>query len=156
MSLANTKITMNVKMTASTIMAIAVLASAISSSISFATMPAFAQPTVETPSFSTTPGSDTTGGSTASTGGDSGDFVEFIECLFSSDGGSVSAEDISNVLEGNAGLTPTEQEIRGCFGPIYNTGSGAGATGSSGTGGGVTTEEGADENGSESGDDDQE
>jgi hypothetical protein len=42
-----------------------------------------------------------------------------MECLF---GGEVSEEDITNALDGSSDSTPTEQEIRDCFAPLYNTG----------------------------------
>lgn len=75
--------------------------------------PSYAQPTFDTPS--------TTGGvpdSTSPTGSsDEGEnFQQFMECLF---GGEVSEEDITNALDGDS--TPTEQEIRDCFAPLYNT-----------------------------------
>ncbi|MFZ0253319.1 MAG: hypothetical protein WAL28_05910 [Nitrososphaeraceae archaeon] len=41
-----------------------------------------------------------------------------MDCLF---GGEVSEEDISNALDGSSDSTPTEQEIRDCFAPLYNT-----------------------------------
>lgn len=77
--------------------------------------PSYAQPTFDTPS--------TTGGvpdSTSPTGSsDEGEnFQQFMECLF---GGEVSEEDITNALDGSSDSTPTEQEIRDCFAPLYNT-----------------------------------
>jgi hypothetical protein len=42
-----------------------------------------------------------------------------MECLF---GGEVSEEDITNALDASSDSTPTEQEIRDCFAPLYNTG----------------------------------
>jgi hypothetical protein len=42
-----------------------------------------------------------------------------MQCLF---GGEASEEDISSALEGSSDTTPTEQEIRDCFAPLYNTG----------------------------------
>lgn len=39
-----------------------------------------------------------------------------------------SEEDISGALEGSGGSTPTEQEIRDCFAPLYNTGGASGTT----------------------------
>jgi hypothetical protein len=54
----------------------------------------------------------------------SNDFQEFMECLFGDVGGSAAtAQDIENVLQGNS-ADVTEQEIRDCFSPIYNDGSG--------------------------------
>ncbi|MDQ4012641.1 MAG: hypothetical protein M3146_02815 [Thermoproteota archaeon] len=53
------------------------------------------------------------------------DFQEFMECLFGDVGGSVAtAQDIQDVLEGNSDDV-TEQEIRDCFSPIYNDGTGS-------------------------------
>jgi hypothetical protein len=50
------------------------------------------------------------------------------------------------VLDGSSDSTPTEQEIRDCFAPLYNTG---GATGSTTADGSISTDEigdaGADE-----------
>jgi hypothetical protein len=120
MSAANTQIRMNVKMTRSTILAIVVLATAISLPISFATMPAFAQPTTGTPSPSTAPGGGTTTG-----GGGGGDFAEFMQCLNA------------------AGSSPTEQEVTACYDPIY--GSGGGGDEDTTDGGGGDTEGGGDE-----------
>ncbi len=76
--------------------------------------------------------------------GDEENFSQFMECMF---GGDVSEEDISDVLEGSGDSTPTEQEIRDCFAPLYNTGSTTDAT--------STTDEG-DETGNEGSDDDAE
>src|SRR5919106_5086903 len=83
--------------------------------------PGYAQPTFDTPS---TPGSSSpnTGSSTAD---DGENFQQFMDCLF---GGEASEEDISSALEGSSASTPTEQEIRDCFDPLYNTGSTAGST----------------------------
>jgi hypothetical protein len=82
----------------------------------------YAQPTFDTPS--------TTGGvpdSTSPTGSsDEGEnFQQFMECLF---GGEVSEEDITNALDGSSDSTPTEQEIRDCFAPLYNTGTASDTT----------------------------
>src|ERR671919_1150438 len=85
----------------------------------------YAQPTFDTPS---SPGSSSpeTGSSTGTGAADDGEnFQQFMECLF---GGEVSEEDISNALDGSSGSTPTEQEIRDCFAPLYNTGGAAGST----------------------------
>jgi hypothetical protein len=116
MSAANSQISMNVKMTRSTIMAIVVLATAISLPISFATTPAFAQPTTGTPSPSTAPG----GGTTA--GGGGGDFAEFMQCLNA------------------AGSSPTQEQVTSCYDPIYGSGAGdeeaADGGGDGGNGGG--------------------
>jgi hypothetical protein len=55
----------------------------------------------------------------------SNDFQEFMECLFGDVGGSAAtAQDIENVLQGNS-ADVTEQEIRDCFSPIYNDGTGS-------------------------------
>ena len=78
----------------------------------------YAQPTFETPSSpSSTPDTD----SPTETGSvdDGENFQQFMQCLF---GGEASEEDISSALEGNSDSTPTEQEIRDCFAPLYNTG----------------------------------
>ena len=87
--------------------------------------PGYAQPTFDTPS---SPGSSSpdTGSSTGTGAADDGEnFQQFMECLF---GGEASEEDISSALEGSSASTPTEQEIRDCFDPLYNTGSTAGST----------------------------
>jgi hypothetical protein len=95
--------------------------------------PGYAQPTFDTPS---TPGSSSpnTGSSTAD---DGENFQQFMDCLF---GGEVSEEDISSALEGSSASTPTEQEIRDCFAPLYNTGSAAGSTTTTTPGSGSTDE----------------
>ena len=82
----------------------------------------YAQPTFDTPSSPGGSSSDT--GSSTGTGvaGDAENFPLFMECLF---GGEASEEDISNALDGSSETTPTEQEIRDCFAPLYNTGSAA-------------------------------
>ena len=54
----------------------------------------------------------------AGVGHDGENFQQFMECLF---GPEASEEDISSALEGNSDSTPTEQEIRDCFAPLYNT-----------------------------------
>src|ERR671918_2991805 len=87
--------------------------------------PGYAQPTFDTPS---SPGSSSpdTGSSTGTGAADDGEnFQQFMECLF---GGEASEEDISTALEGSSASTPTEQEIRDCFAPLYNTGGAAGST----------------------------
>ena len=77
-----------------------------------------AQSTFDTPS---SPGSTPDTDSPAETGSvdDGGNFQQFMQCLF---GGEASEEDISSALEGSSDTTPTEQEIRDCFAPLYNTG----------------------------------
>lgn len=54
-----------------------------------------------------------------------------MDCLF---GGEVSEEDISNALDGSSDSTPTEQEIRDCFDPLYNTDSATDTTTEAGSG----------------------
>ena len=103
----------------------------------------YAQPTFETPS---SPGSSSpdTGSSTETGAADDGEnFQQFMECLF---GGDASEEDISSALDGSSDSTPTEQEIRDCFDPLYNTG---GATGSTTASGGGSTDETEDAGGDE-------
>lgn len=104
----------------------------------------YAQPTFGTPS---SPGSSSpdTGSSTETGATDDGEnFQQFMECLF---GGDTSEEDISSALDGSSDSTPTEQEIRDCFDPLYNTG---GATGSTTAPGGGSTDE-TDEAGGDEG-----
>ena len=67
---------------------------------------------------------------------DGENFQQFMECLF---GEGASEEDISNALDGSSG-SPTEQEIRDCFTPLYNTGSVAGSTTATTPGSGSTDE----------------
>jgi hypothetical protein len=123
MSAANTQISMNVKMTRSTILAFIVLATAISVPIYFAITPAFASPTTGTSSPSTAPGGGTT------TGGGGGDFAEFMQCLDA------------------AGPSPAEEQVTACYDPIY--GSGAGDEEAADEGGGDTENGGDTEDGSE-------
>jgi hypothetical protein len=97
--------------------------------------PSYSQPTFGTP---TNPGSSSPDtGSSTQTGaaGDGEKFQQFMECLF---GGGASEEDISSALDGSSDSTPTEQEIRDCFAPLYNTG---GATGSTNADGSSSTDE---------------
>lgn len=103
----------------------------------------YAQPTFDTPSSPDSSSPDT-GSSTAD---DGENFQQFIECLF---GAEASEEDISSALEGSSTSTPTEQEIRDCFDPLYNTGSAAGSTTATGSG---STDETEDTGGDEGGDD---
>jgi hypothetical protein len=87
--------------------------------------PSYSQPTFGTP---TNPGSSSPdiGSSTQTEAAeDEGKFQQFMECLF---GGDASEEDISSVLDGSSDSTPTEQEIRDCFAPLYNTGGVTGST----------------------------
>lgn len=72
----------------------------------------------------------------SSSASDGDNFQQFMECLFGAD---ASGEDISSALEGSGDSTPTEQEIRDCFAPLYNTG---GASGTTTTGGSGSTEDG--------------
>ncbi len=78
----------------------------------------YAQSTFDTPS---SPGSTPDTDSPTETGSvdDGENFQQFMQCLF---GGEASEEDISSALEGSSDTTPTEQEIRDCFAPLYNTG----------------------------------
>jgi hypothetical protein len=66
-----------------------------------------------------------------------------MECLF---GGQASEEDISSALEGNSESTPTEQEIRDCFAPLYNTGSATDTTTTSEGGTSDETDDGTSDN----------
>ena len=103
----------------------------------------YAQPTFGTPS---SPGSSSpdTGSSTETGATDDGEnFQQFMECLF---GGDASEEDISSALDGSSDSTPTEQEIRDCFDPLYNTG---GATDSTTAAGSGSTDETEDAGGDE-------
>ena len=91
--------------------------------------------------FPSSPDSSPDSSSSASEGDN---FQQFMQCLF---GGDASEEDISSALDGSGDSTPTEQEIRDCFAPLYNTG---GASGATTTGGGGST----DDSGSTGGDSD--
>jgi len=79
--------------------------------------PSYAQSTFDTQSSPVGPDID----SPTETGtADNGEnFQQFMECLFE---GENSEEDISSALEGGSDSSPTEQEIRDCFAPLYNTG----------------------------------
>jgi hypothetical protein len=101
--------------------------------------PTYAQPTFDTPSSPDSSSPDT--GSTTADDGEN--FQQFMDCLF---GGETSEEDISSALEGSSASTPTEQEIRDCFAPLYNSGSDVGSTTTTGVGSTGETE-GADGNG---------
>jgi hypothetical protein len=105
--------------------------------------PSYAQPTFDTPA---SPGSSSPDTS-SSTADDGENFQQFIDCLF---GGEASEEDISSALEGSSTSTPTEQEIRDCFNPLYNTGSGVGSTTTT-TPGSDSTDETEDAGGDEEG-----
>ena len=79
--------------------------------------PSYAQSTFDTP---LSPGSPDLDSPTETGTADEGEnFQQFMECLF---GGEASEEDISSALEGSSDSSPTEQEIRDCFAPLYNTG----------------------------------
>lgn len=80
--------------------------------------PSYAQSTFDTPSSpdGTPDASSPTGTGTTD---DEENFQQFMQCLF---GGEASEEDISSALGGSSDSTPTEQEIRDCFAPLYNTG----------------------------------
>jgi hypothetical protein len=69
--------------------------------------------------------------------------TQFMQCLF---GGEASEEDISSTLDGSSDSTPTEQEIRDCFAPLYNTG---GTTGTAATDGSGSADEADDSSPSE-------
>ena len=78
--------------------------------------PSYAQSTFDTPSG---PGSDIDSPTETGIADDGENFQQFMECLFE---GEASEEDISSALEGGSDSSPTEQEIRDCFAPLYNTG----------------------------------
>ena len=79
--------------------------------------PSYAQSTFDTPSGPGSPDIDSP--TETGTVDDGENFQQFMECLF---GGEASEEDISSALEGSSDSSPTEQEIRDCFAPLYNTG----------------------------------
>jgi hypothetical protein len=97
----------------------------------------YAQPTFDTPSSPGSSSPDTGSSTETGTADDGENFQQFMECLF---GGGASEEDISNALDGISGSTPTEQEIRDCFAPLYNTGGAAGSTTATTPGSGSTDE----------------
>ena len=118
------------------------------------TRPSYAQSTGD---FPTSPDSTPDSSSSAS---DGDNFQQFMSCMF---GGDASEEDIASALDGS-GDQPTEQEIRDCFAPLYNTGpaSGATTTGGSGstddsgsTGDSDETEQSSEDQDEESGSDDE-
>ena len=79
-------------------------------------VPRYAQSTLDAPSSPS--GSPDTGSSTETGATDDGEnFQQFMQCLFGSE------EDITGALDGTSESTPTEQEIRDCFDPLYNTAS---------------------------------
>jgi hypothetical protein len=89
----------------------------------------------------------------SSSASDGDNFQQFMECLF---GGDASGEDISSALDGSSDSTPTEQEIRDCFAPLYNTGGASGTTTTGDTGstddGGSTGDTGSTDDGGSTGD----
>ena len=94
--------------------------------------PSYAQSTFDAPSGPS--GSPDTGSPTETGAADDGEnFQQFMQCLF---GTGASEEDITSALDGTGESTPTEQEIKDCFTPLYNTGS---ATGTTTTPGGAPT-----------------
>jgi hypothetical protein len=87
-------------------------------------LPRYAQSTLDAPSSPS--GSPVTGSPTETGAADDVDnFQQFMQCLF---GTGASEEDITSALDGTGESTPTEQEIRDCFAPLYNTGSATGTT----------------------------
>jgi hypothetical protein len=87
-------------------------------------VPRYAQSTLDAPSSPS--GSPDTGSPTETGAADDGEnFQQFMQCLF---GTGASEEDITGALDGTGESTPTEQEIRDCFAPLYNTGSASGTT----------------------------
>ena len=106
--------------------------------------PSYAQSTFDTPS---SPGSSDIDSPTETGTADDGEnFQQFMECLF---GGEASEEDISSALEGSSDTSPTEQEIRDCFAPLYNTG--GTTTDTAATAGSSSTGEAEDSNPEEDG-----
>lgn len=104
--------------------------------------PSYAQSTFDTPSSPDgTP--DASSPTETGTTDDEENFQQFMQCLF---GGEASEEDISSALDGSSDSTPTEQEIRDCFAPLYNTG---GTTGTAATAGGGSADEADDSSPSE-------
>lgn len=99
-------------------LAAVVIAISMSPAIIEETKPSYAQSTFDSPSSpSSTP--DTDSPTETGSADDGENFPQFMQCLF---GGETSEEDISSVLDGTSDSTPTEQEIRDCFAPLYNTG----------------------------------
>jgi hypothetical protein len=122
----------NHSFTYSSVAMLAVLAIAITMSLtSIGNMePSYAQSTFDTPS-SPDSTSDANSPTETGTADDEDNFQQFMQCLF---GGEASEEDISNALDGSSDSTPTEQEIRDCFAPLYNTGETTGTTATAGNG----------------------
>lgn len=108
--------------------------------------PSYAQSTFDTP---LSPGSpDLDSPTETGTADDGENFQQFMECLF---GEESSEEDISSALEGSSDSSPTEQEIRDCFAPLYNTG-GTTTTDTTATAGSGSAGEADDSNPEEDGD----
>lgn len=128
-------------------LAIAVMISPVNSEI---IRPSYAQSTFDTPP---TPGGapDDTSPAGSASADEGENFQQFMECLF---GGEASEEDISNALDGSSDSTPTEEEIRDCFDPLYNTGSAADTTTTADSGPTVETDESSPEDGESSTDSD--
>ena len=101
----------------------------------------YAQSTTDIPSSP-----DSTPDSSSPASDDGENFQQFMECIF---GGEASDEDISSALDGSGDSTPTEQEIRDCFAPLYNTG---GASDTTTAGGGSTVDGGSTDDGGSTGD----
>ena len=81
---------------------------------------------------------------------DDGDnFQQFIQCLF---GTGASEEDITGALDGTGESTPTEQEIRDCFDPLYNTAGATDTTTAAGSGSTVETDDAGEDEGESSDD----
>src|SRR5918995_3807649 len=62
---------------------------------------------------------------------DSGNFAEFIGCLFDGTEGTTgddTAQNVVEAIEGTAQSVPTEQDIRDCFEPIYEPAATTGGT----------------------------
>src|ERR671911_3102615 len=79
--------------------------------------PSYAQSTFDTPSSTGSPDIDSP--TETGTAEEGENFQQFMECMF---GEEASEEDISSALEGSSDSSPTEDEIRDCFAPLYNTG----------------------------------
>jgi len=109
-------------------------------------VPRYAQSTLDAPSSPS--GSPDTGSPTETGAADDGEnFQQFMQCLFGSE------EDITGALDGTGESTPTEQEIRDCFDPLYNTGSATGTTTTPGSGSSGATDDTGEDQGESSADD---
>src|SRR5215204_7478999 len=102
--------------------------------------PSYAQSTFDTPSSPDSPDIDPP--TETGTADEGENFQQFMECMF---GGEASEEDISSALEGGSDSSPTEQEIRDCFAPLYNTG-GTTTTDTTATAGSSSADEANDTN----------